>query len=50
MNGYYNRLVDAKEKYGDRVVACDGKESLRSLKNLGRKPRINLKIRLLSLQ
>ena len=28
MNGYYNRLVDAKEKYGDRVVACDGKESL----------------------
>lgn len=29
MTGYYNRLLEAKEKYGDRVVASDGKESLR---------------------
>ena len=29
MIGYYNRLVEAKEKYGDRVVAYDGKESLK---------------------
>ncbi len=29
MTGYYNRLLEAKEKYGDRVVATDGKESLR---------------------
>lgn len=29
MIGYYNRLLEAKEKYGDRVVAVDGKESLR---------------------
>ena len=29
MIGYYNRLAEAKEKYGDRIVACDGKETLR---------------------
>ena len=29
MIGYYNRLLEAKEKYGDRIVATDGKESLR---------------------
>lgn len=29
MLGYYNRLVEAKEKYGDVVIAYDGKESLR---------------------
>lgn len=29
MIGYYNRLLAAKEKYGDRIVADDGQESLR---------------------
>ncbi len=29
MIGYYNRLLEAKEKYGDRIIAVDGKESLR---------------------
>lgn len=29
MTGYYNRLVEAKEKYGDRIVACDSRETLR---------------------
>ena len=29
MIGYYNRLLEAKEKYGDRIVAADGQESLR---------------------
>ena len=29
MIGYYNRLLEAKEQYGDRIVAADGQESLR---------------------
>lgn len=29
MTGYYNRLVEAIEKYGDRVAAIDAKESVR---------------------
>ena len=29
MIGYYNRLLEAKEQYGDRIVAADGRESLR---------------------
>lgn len=29
MIGYYNRLLVAKEKYGDRIIAADEKESLR---------------------
>ena len=29
MIGYFNRLLEAKEKYGDRIVAADGRESLR---------------------
>ena len=29
MIGYYNRLVEAKEKYGDIVVASDGERSIR---------------------
>lgn len=29
MTGYYNRLIEAKKKYGDITVACDGKETLR---------------------
>ncbi len=29
MTGYFNRLIEAKEKYGDQVVAYDGKKSLR---------------------
>ncbi len=26
--GYYNRLIEAREKYGDRVIAYDGRERL----------------------
>lgn len=29
MTDYFNRLVEAKEKYGDRIVAYDEKETLR---------------------
>ena len=29
MTGYFNRLIEAKEKYGDIAVAYDGKETLR---------------------
>lgn len=29
MTGYYNRLLEAKEKYGNKVIAADGKECLR---------------------
>lgn len=29
MKGYYNRLVEAKEIYGDRIAATDAKESVR---------------------
>ncbi len=29
MIGYYNRLIEAKEKYGDKVVVSDEKDSLR---------------------
>ena len=29
MKGYYERLTEAKEKYGDITVACDGEKTLR---------------------
>lgn len=29
MTGYYNRLIEAMEKYGDKVIAYDGTESLK---------------------